>query len=308
MKKLLLALVACLSISAFAADPITLVVPVTAGGGTDVLARALADGMTRNGTPVTVINKAGGERSIGANFVATSAPDGQTLFFGAISDTIMLPLYKFPGLQFNETSFVPVAGVGTLPIALVASNDVPANNLKELLELIKQDPKKYPIAVAGKVNELNASIIWGLVGAKPTPVLYKGDVQMAADIVGNHVPLAMVSFNSVVELQKSNKLKIIAILSDRNKEVPDVGTVGEVFKGWSSQYWFGIFAPPGTSPVVVEKINRAVNSALADPSVQETLAKQQYKEMPTTVRQFSTFYKSQVKYYQDQVKVYGNVQ
>lgn len=303
-----MALVACVSISAFAADPITLVVPVTAGGGTDVLARALADGMTKQGVPVTVVNKAGSERSIGANFVATAPADGKTLFFGAISDTVMLPLYKFPGLQFNENSFVPVAGVGTLPIALVAANNVPANTPKELLDLIKQDPKKYPIAVAGKVNELNASIIWNLVGSKPTPVLYKGDVQMAADVVGEHVPLAFTSFNAVTELHKTGKLKIIASLSERSKEVPDVGTIGDVYKGWSSQYWFAIFAPPGTPEVIADKINIAVNNALADPAVQQILEKQQYKEMVMTRKQVTSFYRSQVKYYQEQVKAYGNVQ
>lgn len=308
MKKTLLALFAAISISAFAAEPITLVVPVTTGGGTDVLARALADGMTRHGVPVNVINRPGAERSIGANLVATAPADGKTLFFGAISDTVMLPLYKYPGLQFDENSFVPVAGVGTLPIALIASNNVPAKNAKELLELIKQDPKKYPIGVAGKVNELNASIIWGLVGTKPTSVLYKGDVQMAADVAGEHLPLAFTSLNAVTELHKAGKLKIIATLSERSKEVPEVGTIGDVYKGWTSQYWFGIFAPPGTPLVIADKINAAVVQALQDPVVQQILAKQQYKEMVTTRQQFTNFYRGQVKYYQEQVKAYGNVQ
>lgn len=307
MKKLILAFCAVLSFSAFAADPITLVVPVSVGGGTDVLARALADGMTRQGTPVVVVNRPGAERSIGANSVATAPSDGKTLFFGAISDTIMLPLYNYPGLQFDETSFVPVAGVGTLPIALVASNNVPANNFKELLEVIKKDPKKYPIAVAGKVNELNANILWNLVGEKPTPVLYKGDVQMATDIVGDHVPLAMTSLNAVTELHKAGKLKIIAILSDRSKEVPEVGTIGEVYKGWTSQYWFAIFAPPGTPKPVTAKIHTAVNKALADPNVKRVLSEQQYKEMVMTQPQFATFFKNQVEYYQKQVKA-QNVQ
>lgn len=294
--------------AAFAAEPITLVVPVAAGGGTDVLARALADGMGRQGIQVNVVNRPGAERSIGANLVATAPADGNTLFFGAISDTVMLPLYKYPGLQFTETSFVPVAGVGTLPIALIAANNVPAKNLKELLELIKQDPKKYPIGVAGKVNELNASIIWGLVGAKPTPVLYKGDVQISADVAGEHLPLAFASLNTVTELHKSGKLKIVAILSERSKEVPEVGTVSDVYKGWTSQYWFGIFAPPGTPIVIADRINKAVNRALADPAVIKTLDNQQYKEMVTTRQQFTDFYRGQVKFYQEQVKLYGNVQ
>lgn len=302
MKKILLAFAAMMSLYTFAAEPITLVVPVSAGGGTDILARAVADGATKQGVPIVVINRPGAERSIGANFVATAPADGKTLFFGAISDTIMLPLMNYPGIQFDESTFVPVSGVGTLPIALISSNTVPANNLKELLVLIKQDPKKYPIGVAGKVNELNAISIWGYAGVKPTVVPYKGDVQIATDVVGDHLPLGFTSLNAVVELHKTGKLKIISTLSEHIRDVPEVGVASDAIKGYSTQYWFGIFAPPGTPKVVTSKITAAVNKALNTPEIKKLLADQQYKEMVMTQEQFDSFYKSQVRYYKEQVK------
>ena len=128
MKKLLTTLLmAFYAFGAQANDVVTLVVPVAPGGGTDVLARAIVENMTRQGIPMIISNKPGAERSIGANFVATANPDGKTLFLGAISDTVLLPLFKYPGLQFNEDTFVPVAFLATLPPVIVpAALTVPA--------------------------------------------------------------------------------------------------------------------------------------------------------------------------------------
>lgn len=298
MKKLFIAiLMAFNAFGSHANDIVTLIVPVAPGGGTDVLARAIVENMTRQGIPMMISNKPGAERSIGANFVATANPDGKTLFLGAISDTVLLPLFKYPGLQFNEDTFVPVAFLATLPPVITASNNVPANNFKELVELIKKDPSKYQIGSFGKLSVMQANAIFAFAGATPTIVNYKGDVPLAVDLVGGHIPLGLNSLPPVKELAKDGKLKIITMLTDeRNKDFPNVGTIHEANK-WSSYYWFGIFAPPGTNPELVKKYHTAFNNALNDEDVKTKLASQSYKERIMTQQQFAKFYKDQLKFY-----------
>lgn len=298
MKKLLTAIImAFYALTTYANDMVTLVVPVTPGGSTDLLARTIAENMTKQGIPMIVSNKPGAERSIASNYVATANPDGKTLFLGAISDIVLLPLFKYPGLQFNEDTFVPISFLATHPPVITASNNVPANNFKELLELIKKDPKKYQIGSFGKLGVMQANAIFGFAGATPDIINYKGDIPLATDLIGGHIPLGISSIIPVKELAKDGKLKIITMLTDeRSKEFPNIGTIYEVNK-WSSYFWFGVFAPPGTSPELVKKYNTAFNNALNDEEVKIKLTSLIFKERIMTQPQFAKFYKDQLKFY-----------
>ena len=284
-------------------EQIQLVVPVTPGGATDMLARSFIEPFAKHGITVIVINKPGGEKSIGANYVATAAADGRTFYLGAISDTVLLPLIKFPGLQYDEKSFVPVAGIARLPIALAVSNNVPVSNIKEFLALVSKDPGKYGVGTTGKVAELIASTVYGFANVAPTNIPYKGDLQIATDLAGGHLQVGLFSFSTpVIELHKAGKLKIIAVLSkDRSKSLPSVGTISEL-NGYNDSYWFGIFAPPGTHPVIADKMNTMFNTALHDPIVKRLLEDQQFTEMVMTRSQFEKFYRGQFNTYRPQVE------
>jgi tripartite-type tricarboxylate transporter receptor subunit TctC len=282
----------------FAADPINLVVPQAPGGGVDIIARIIAEEMTKQGTPAIILNKPGAERSIGANFVATSVPDGKTLFVGALGDSVLLPLFKYPGLKFDESTLVPVAYLGQQPSVLTATPNFPANNFKEFLQVIKQNPDKYSIGTFSKTSDLHASILFGLAGAKPNFIPYKGDSPMLVDLGGGSLPLGINSFAGSRELAKDKKIKYIAILSkDRRPDFPQVGTVAE-YNGWTGGgFWYGMFAPAGTPPVVVRSLNRSFNDAIKNPAVRKKLTDNGYTVTIKSQEEFVKFYQGQVEYY-----------
>jgi len=287
---------------AFANELINLVVPQAPGGGVDIIARIIADKMTQQGTPTIIINKPGAERSIGANFVATSVPNGKTLFVGALGDSVMLPLFKFPGLKFTESTLVPVSYFGQQPSALTASLDFPANNFREFLQVIKENPNKYPIGSFSKSSDLHATILFGLVGAKPNIIPYKGDSPMLIELGGNNLPLGLNSFSGSRELVKNKKVKYIALFSkERHPDFPNVGTVAE-YNGWTGGgFWYGIFAPEGTSTSTTSSLHQKFNNALADTDVLKKLVSNGYTVVPKTQEEFAKFYRDEVEYYRPMV-------
>jgi tripartite-type tricarboxylate transporter receptor subunit TctC len=280
-----------------AANTITLVVPQAPGGGTDIPARILAEAVTKNGITVIVENRPGGERSIGANYVATSVPNGRTLFFGSLSDTVMLPLFKYPNLKFNEKTLIPISYVGSQPFVLTASPDFPANNFKEFLEVIKKDPGRYPIGSFGKTSNLNAYILFDLVGAVPTIINYKGDAPLLVDLAGGSLPIGTNSYAGSRQLAKEKKIKYIAIMSNkREKDFPNVGTTAE-YNRFTSYFWNGVYAPEGTDNETVAYLHKLFNQALGDPAVIEKLKAHGYNTKLMSQKQFAQFYQSESDYY-----------
>lgn len=294
-KLILMSLLTVSSFIVYAKEPISLVVPIAAGGGTDILARTIAESMTRNGHPTVVINRPGAERSIGANSVATAQPNGKTLFFGAISDTVLLPLFKYPGLQFNENSFVPIAYLGSIPLVITAKNDFPANNYREFLEVIRKDPSKYPVGSFGKLSVIHAHAVFSVAGVTPSIVNYKGDQPIATDLAGGHLSLGINSISGARAMLADKRIKAIAMLSDdRLEDFPNVGTVKEV-SGWTGYAWFGAFAPPGTPRDKVTELHMIFNNALEDPEVKKRMASQGYIFKPKSQAWFEQYYRQQIQ-------------
>jgi tripartite-type tricarboxylate transporter receptor subunit TctC len=298
IKKIIIALCSVLiaaSVNSQTITPLTLVVPLGVGSSTDTLARFLASELTKQGTPTVVVNKPGADKVIGVNYVATSPADGKTLLVGSSGDVTLLPLYNEPGLKFNEHTFVPISYLASATPVLTANPKLPANNLSELIKLIKANPEKYPVGSFGKSSDLQAHAIFKIAGVTPTLIPYKGTLQSATDTVGGNLALGIQPLPVVQELVKGKKLKIIASLGEhRDKNFPGVGTVSEL-NGYHSTYWFGIFAPPGINPEVAKQLNYSINEAMKSKTVTKQLSELSYNTQSMTLDQFDAFYAYQVR-------------
>lgn len=279
---------------------IQLVVPTAPGGGTDIVARIIADDVTKKGVEVVVFNKPGAERSIAGNYVATAPADGYTLFLGGLSDAVMLPLFRYPNLKFDR-DLAPISFLASQPEMISVAPNFPANDLQELLALIKADPKKYSIGSFGKSSTLHAYILYDSIGVKPNIVSYKGDTQMLTDIIGGSPLIGLNSIAGSRELAMAGKIKYIATTADqRLKDFPTVGTVQE-FKIVLGQFWHGVYAPAGTDPAVIKRLHEIFNRSVQDPMVKAKLSQIGYKVMPMSQKQFAKFYQSEFDHYEPMV-------
>jgi tripartite-type tricarboxylate transporter receptor subunit TctC len=252
--------------------PVKIVVPFPAGGPTDVVTRSLADKLgAALGQAVVVENRPGAGGSIGADFVAKSAPDGYTLVMATSSTHSIGPyLAKLP--YDPEKDFTPVVWVGNATNILVVNAQLPANTVQELIALAKKDPGKlnYATSGIGTVVHLTSELFASMAGVKLTHVPYKGVQQSIPDLISGQVTIL---FDNIMTAQphiKAGKVKALGISSPRRSPlVPDVPTVAESgLPGFESVTWFGLLGPAGTPKAVVDRVNAELNKALATPEIQ----------------------------------------
>jgi tripartite-type tricarboxylate transporter receptor subunit TctC len=269
---------------AFAADPwptkpITYVVPFTPGGSTDVIARTIAQELSKSlGQPVIVENKPGAAGAIGASFVAKAKPDGYTLFGGTISThAINASLYK--DLPYDPVKdFEPITLVAFLPNVLIVNPNLGVNSVQDLVALLKKDPSKRSFASSGSgtSTHLTGELFADVIGVPLTHIPYKGTPQAMQDVVGGQVPFMFDQMTAAVSLAQAGKLKVIATTgSKRTPLAPDLPTMTEAgVPGFDVQSWQAIYAPAGTPKEIVAKLNSEIVKILKTPEVREKLGKQ----------------------------------
>jgi tripartite-type tricarboxylate transporter receptor subunit TctC len=316
MKKIFLALFMLWSTVALAqfnpAKPIELVVAVSAGGGSDTMARVLASSITTK--TINVVNRPGGEMIIGTNYAASSEPNGHTLLLGATSNVIMLPLLQPEGIRYTHNDLVPIASLATMPVVILVRDDFPANNLTEFLQLVKQDPKRYPIGTLNLITKLEADHTYKLINARPEMISYKGDSQLITDIVGGHIPVGLVTIAGAKPFVRDGRAKILGIYDrQRDSEFPNVRTVIEQMpeKTSASKYilsmpaWWGIFAPRGTPKAVLETLNQDINTAIKDPELVKKYKQGSITLAPMTLEQVTEYYNNKQKMLKGAVDQYS---
>ena len=253
-----------------------IIVPATPGGSSDVLARAIAlklqDAL---GKPVIVEYKPGAGTNIGNDFVAKSAPDGYTILINGI------PLATNPSLYANmpynpAKDFAPIIEVAEMLNVVTVHPSVPANNMKELVALIKKEPGKfnYGTVGAGSSGHLSGELLGLKTGAKITHVAYQGNAQAATDHIGGTLQVGFVNLAAALQLVKSGRLKALAVTSSkRTPLLPDVPTVAEALgiPDYELTAWFGLLAPARTPPDVVARLQDEVSRILKTPEMLETV-------------------------------------
>ncbi|MEJ1128662.1 tripartite tricarboxylate transporter substrate binding protein [Variovorax sp. CCNWLW225] len=276
-----LAVAATLCAAAFAQDkypskPITLVVPQSAGGANDAIARVVAQRLSEQmGQSVIVDNRPGAGGTVATAALARAKHDGYTLLLTADSAHVVGPaLYKNPGFDAVK-DFEPVAPVATAGYVLVANPSFPANNVAELIAQAKAQPGQYTIASAGNgtLNHLIGEMLQKQAGIQLRHVPYKGSAAAATDVVGGQVPLSVQSLPSVMGFIKAGRLKVLGVVNAKRVAVlPDVPTIGETLKGFGEAPWYALFAPAGTPAPIVAQLQAEVARALDQKDVADKLA------------------------------------
>jgi tripartite-type tricarboxylate transporter receptor subunit TctC len=281
------AVIACFSAAPAWADdypskPITIIVPASPGGVTDLLGRLLAQRFTADwGAQVVVENKPGANNQVAAEYVAHQPGDGYTLFVGPETTFIVNPTL-YDHLAYDPVKdFTPITGLVQINQALVLNPSVPANSVKELIALGKAKPGQlnYGTYGVGSSGHLNMEMFKTMTGVNFVAVHYKGATPALEDVIAGHIQLMFVSAGSAVPQVKAGTVKMIAVGAPKRMALlPDVPAVAETVPGFVAVSWFALFGPAGMPAGVTAKINDEVRKIFADANVQKTFLDAQYFE------------------------------
>jgi tripartite-type tricarboxylate transporter receptor subunit TctC len=269
----------CLPAGALAQDwparPVRVVINFPPGGPSEILMRLVGERvLPALGQPLVIENKPGASGNIGADAVAKSAADGYT--FGITPDT----LYTVNPLVFSKMSFdpwadlVPVILPGSFSQMMVCNPSVPVKTLRDLVELAKQGKLAYASGGAGVPGHLASELLLSMTGVSMLHVPYKGPAPATADVIGGQVPCGFLATPTVLPHVKSGKLKALAVSTrTRSPLAPDVPTAEEAgVAGFDAPFYLVLFAPKGTPPAIVARMNVEVAKALAEPEVRQRAA------------------------------------
>jgi tripartite-type tricarboxylate transporter receptor subunit TctC len=312
--RLLAVVVFGLSTSAFAqtwpAKPIKWIVPFAPGGTTDILARTIGEKLTvALGQPVIIENKPGAGGGVGADFTAKAPPDGYTIMGGTISThAINASLYK--SLPYDPVKdFVPITLIARVPNMLVINPDIPAKNVAELITLLKANPGKYSFASSGNgtSQHLSGELFKSIAGVDMQHIPYKGSPPALQDVVGGQVAMTFDNITTAWPLAKGGKLRALAVTTAKRSAVaPDVPTLSESgLAGYEVGSWQGVFAPAGTPPAVVKRLNAEIVKIINMPDVKEKLIGLGAEPVGNTSEEFAALVQTEVAKWAEVVKQSG---
>jgi tripartite-type tricarboxylate transporter receptor subunit TctC len=303
LRALIFVFVACLASAALSQDypsrPIRIIVPFPAGGTADMLARQISQTMSEALRQQVVIeNRAGAGGNIGADLAAGSKPDGYTLLMGTVSTHAINP-HLYPKMPYDPmTDFAPVMMVARMPNLLVVHPSVPANNVAELIALAKARPGALAFASAGNgtTQHLAGELFKKMAGVDMIHVPYKGNAPAVTDLVGGQVQVMFDNIPVSLQQVRAGKLRALAVTgSARSPVLPELPTLAEAaLPGYNIISWFGLYAPSGTSPQIIERLNREANKALATAQIRRRLADQGIEPAGGTPGQFADFMRAEL--------------
>jgi tripartite-type tricarboxylate transporter receptor subunit TctC len=254
---------------------VAVVVPFPAGGPSDVVARIVAEAMSKSlGHQMIIENVGGAGGTIGSARVAAAAPDGYTLLAGSMGSHVSAPVLT-PGVKYNsERDFAPIGFTAHAPAVVVARKDFPAGNLKEFIAALKQGGNKIRQGHGGigASSHMACLLFNAAAGVSPTSVPYKGTAPAMNDLAGGHIDYLCEQAVSVAGAIANGTVKALAVSStERLASLPNVPTSKEGGLDYQMSIWAGIFAPHGTPKDVVDRLAAALDKALDDPAVQKRL-------------------------------------
>lgn len=277
---LLLPHVDAIAQSAWPSRPLKLIVPYPPGGNSDLIGRLIAERLSNGlGQQVVVENRAGAGAAIGAQAVARAAADGYTLLLAPTA--VMAITHHLRKIPYDpDHDFTPIAQISNSYGIVAGRKDLPANNMKEFIELAKQSPGKFNFGSAGvaTATHLSGEIVHHLAGIRVQHIAYKGSSESLNDLVGGRIDLI---YDPIALTQiKAGNLKALAVTSQqRHPELPAVQTLAEQGLDVPGSSWFGLFAPKGSPTEAIERIAAEVERAMTAPAAREPLLKfSQYPE------------------------------
>jgi tripartite-type tricarboxylate transporter receptor subunit TctC len=296
----LLAVPATAAAQDYPARTVTIVVPFSAGGGVDAMARLLAEQLRASlKQSVVVDNRPGASGMLGAGYVAKAAPDGYTLLLGSAGETAINPFVYKARMQYApEKDLAPITLVTRVPNVLVANPALPVKNVEELIAYAKKNPGKLSYATSGVGNpqHLNGELFDSLAGIRMNHIPYKGSAGQLVDVAGGNVDLSFVSMAGAAPFIKGGRLKALAVTSARRASfAPDIPAIAEYkpMAAYALDNWFGLFAPAKTPADVQQKLNAAVTQALRDPVLAKKLTEQGGEPAPMSIDEFRAFIRTE---------------
>ncbi len=279
--------------------PIRMVVPFPPGGATDILARVVGKRMTDAwGQNVIIDNRAGAGGTLGANLVAKANPDGYTLLMGTNATHAIAPSL-FKSLPYDPLKdFAPITLVAIVPQVVIVNPALPVRNIKELVALAKEKPGTLNFGSAGQgtPGHLGMELFKMMTGTTMTHVPYQGGAPGLAAVAAGQVQFMADNMNSALPFIQSGRVRAIAVTSaKRSGALPDMPTIAEQgVTGFDSGSWFGMFAPAGTPPAIVNKLYTEVVKILQLPDVRQTLAQQGAEVGAITPEQYTALIKADI--------------
>jgi tripartite-type tricarboxylate transporter receptor subunit TctC len=297
MKKLILSigLAICAGYSfgqTYPNKPIKAIVPFAAGSATDQIGRAFMVKVSETlGQPIVVENKVGVNGMIGADFVAKAEPDGYTILIGTNSTNAAMKslMKKLPYDQ--DTAFEAIGLFGEVPLIVTVNKDVPAKNLKEFIQMAKDRPGEVTFASASASQLVSSSLLASMAGVQMTNVPYKSGPSAMTDLIGGQVMMFSADFAVTLPQVQSGKIRGLAVTSQkRSTAIPELPTVNEALgiKGYELIAYFAAFAPKGTPPAIINKLNDAINQAAKSKDIQERFASLGFEVQPGTPAALAT--------------------
>ncbi|ARQ01560.1 Bug family tripartite tricarboxylate transporter substrate binding protein [Pseudorhodoplanes sinuspersici] len=292
--------------------PITLIVPYGAGGSVDAIARIVSDRLgAKLGVSVVVENIVGAGGAIGTTRAARAEPDGYTLLFSVESSIVIQKLVS-PSLVTIDPlkDFQPISMVGSSPLILLGRKDFPANNLAELMKLLKDNPGKYNYASSGVGTSLHLAgeMINSIGKVNMVHVPYKTGAQIPTDLMGNQIDLAVLPLVMAMGNVKAGNIKAFGITEpERSAMAKDIPSLAEFpdLRGVSVTVWYGLFAPIKTDPAIVEKLHQALAAVVKEPAVDEKLRASNTLPSGNSPKEFAAFLAAEHEKFSALVKATG---
>jgi tripartite-type tricarboxylate transporter receptor subunit TctC len=260
---------------AYPTQPVRIVVGFAAGGSTDIVARLMGQWLSaRLGQQFIVENRPGAGTNIATEAVVNAPADGHTLLMVSPSNAVNASLYDKLNFVFVR-DIAPVAGVTRVANVMVVNPLVPARTVPEFIAYAKANPDRIDMASGGtgSSNHMSGELFKLMTGVRMVHVPYRGGAPALADIVGGQVQALFIAVPSSIEYIRAGKLRALAVTTaERSQALPDLPTIAEFVPGYEESNWWGLGAPRNTPAAVVDKLNREINAALADPGIKARLA------------------------------------
>ena len=283
-----------LAAQTYPGKPIRVIVAFSAGGGTDLVARAVGQKMSEHwGQPVVVENRVGAGGMIGADLVAKAPPDGYTLLVCSPAE-IAVNHHVYPKVPYDpERDFAPISLITVTPLVIAAYPGLPVKDIRELVALAKTKPGTLGFATPGTAStqHLTGEMLMAAAGIELVHIPYKGAGQSIPDVMGGQVPLGIYGILTISQQAKAGKLKALAVTTPkRSPAAPEWPTLAESgFPGFDTSLWFGMLAPAATPKDIVDKLHAEVVRILKLPDVAERIASQGGEVVGNSPAEFAAF-------------------
>lgn len=291
--------------------PVKIIVPWAPGGSTDILARTVADKLSKSlGQPVVVDNKPGASGNLGSDMVAKAAPDGYTLLFGSMSTHAINP-GMMPAMPFKGVAdFTPVAMLAFVTNTMVIHPSLPAKSVTEFIAYAKANPGKVAYASAGNgsTNHLSAALLEKMADIKMLHVPYKGGAPAVLATVAGETQVLFTAGTQSLPHVKADKLKLVAVTEQkRSSLLKEVPTVAETVPGYEMAVWYGAFGPKGMPPEIQKRLNAEINAIMMMPDVKAKMEAIGVEAVNETPEQFAAVLRADAEKWGKLVKDMGIV-